>query len=94
MQEYAKEKVDRFYCQEEHEIVPFMLILLGAFILVFILLVLIFAPGKTIARYGIIIDLPGTEMTQNGKNSHFWVLLNDGEAVKVSKPEWFAYSKN
>ena len=94
MQEHAKEQVDRFYCQEEHEIVPFMVILLGAFILVCILLVLIFAPGKTIARYGIIIDLPDTAMAQKGKTSHLLVLLNDGEAVKVRKPEWFVYSKN
>ena len=93
MQEYAKEKVDRFYCQEEHDILPFMLILLGAFILVFILLVLIFAPGKTIARYGIIIDLPDTAMAQKGKTSHLLVLLNNGEAVKVRKPEWFVYNK-
>jgi hypothetical protein len=94
LQEHAKEQVDRFYCQEEHEIVPFMVILLGAFILVCILLVLIFAPGKTIARYGIIIDLPDTAMAQKGKTSHLLVLLNDGEAVKVRKPEWFVYSKN
>ena len=94
MQEYAKEQADRFYCPKEHDIVPFMLILLGASILVFILLVLIFAPGKTIARYGIIIDLPDTAMAQKGKTSHLLVLLNDGEAVKVSKPEWFVYSKN
>ena len=94
MQEYAKEKVDRFYCQEDHDIVSFMLILLGAFILVCILLVLIFAPGKTIARYGIIIDLPDTAMAQKGKTSHLLVLLNDGEAVKVRKPEWFVYSNN
>ena len=61
--------------------------------LVFILLVLIFAPGKTIPRYGIIIDLPGTEMTQNGRNSHLLVLLNDGETVKVHKPVWFDHSE-
>lgn len=94
MQEYAKEQVDRFSCQEEHDIVPFMVILLGAFMLVFILLVLIFAPGKTIAIYGIIIDSPDTAMAQKGKTSHLLVLLNDGEAVKVRKPEWFFYSKN
>jgi len=79
--------------QEEHDIVPFMLTMLGAFILVFILLVLIFAPGKTIARYGIIIDLPVTEMAQKEKTSHFLVLLNDGTAVKVRKPEWFVPTK-
>jgi biopolymer transport protein ExbD len=94
LQEYAKEQVDRFYCQEEHDIVPFMVILLGAFMLVFILLVLIFTPGKTIARYGIIVDLPDTAMAQKGKNSHLLVLLNDGDTVKVRKPEWFVYSKN
>ena len=33
-------------------------------------------------------------MAQKGKTSHLLVLLNDGEAVKVSKPEWFVYSKN
>ena len=81
MQEYSKEQVDLFYCQDEHGNVHFMVILVGAFMLVFILLVLIFAPGKTIPRYGIIIDLPGTEMTQNGRNSHLLVLLNDGETV-------------
>ncbi len=94
LKEYTKEEGVLFSYQEEHDIVPFMVILLGAFILVFILLILIFAPGKTIARYGIIIDLPDTAMAQKGKTSHLLVLLNDGEAVKVRKPEWFVYSKN
>ena len=70
-----------------------MVTMLGAFILVFILLVLIFAPGKTIARYGIIIDSPDTAMAQKEKTSHCLVLLNDGKAVKVRKPEWFVHTK-
>lgn len=88
--------VAQFYDQEEleeHDIVPFMLTLLGAFILLFIIFVLAFAPGKTVARHGIIIDFPVTEMTQKGQTSHFLVLLNDGKAVKVGKPEWFVHSK-
>ena len=70
-----------------------MVTMLGAFILVFIVLVLIFAPGKTIARIGIIIDPPGTTIAQKEETSHFLVLLSDGKAVRVRKPEWFVHSK-
>jgi hypothetical protein len=88
--------IAQFYNQKEHEdhdTVPFMVTMLGAFILVFILLVLIFAPGKTTARYGIIIDPPDTAIAQKQKTSHFSVLLIDVKALKVRKPEWFVHSK-
>ena len=88
--------IAQFHNQEEHQdhdTVLLMVTMLGAFILVFIVLVLIFAPGKTIARIGIIIDPPGTTIAQKEKTSHFLVLLSDGKAVRVRKPEWFVHSK-
>jgi len=86
-----------FYNQEDHEghdTVPLMVTMLGAFMLVFILLVLTFAPGKTIARYGIIFDSSGTAIVQNEKTSYLSALLSDGKVVRVRKPEWFVHSKS
>ena len=48
---------------------------LGFSILFFSLLVLIYAPGKTIAAYGIIIDMPGATLSQIGKTSKLLILL-------------------
>ena len=93
MRKCVKEGVDLLFCQEEYDIVPFICSLLGFSILFFSLLVLINAPGKTIATYGMIMDFPSITLTQNGKTSNLLVLLNDGKAVKVRKPEWFNSSK-
>jgi len=94
LKEFTKEEVDLLFCQEEHDIVPFICSLLGFSILFFSLLVLIYAPGKTIAAYGIIIDMPGATLSQMGKTSKLLILLNDGKVVKVRKPEWYNSSKN
>ena len=94
LKECTKEEVDLLFSQEEHDIIPFMRSLLGFSILFFSFLILIYAPGKTIARYGNIIDLPGTAVSQKEKTSNLLVLLNDGKVVKVRKPEWFYFSKN
>ena len=72
---------------------PLIVTILAALILLFLVIVFCFAPGKNIPRYGIIIDPPVSEMAQNEKTSHFLVLLTDGQAVKVPKPEWFVHSE-
>jgi hypothetical protein len=95
LKEYTKEEVDLFYYQEKHDVVPSICSLLGFFILVFCLLVFIYAPVKTIATYGIIVDIPGFTVTQKAKISNLLVLLDDGKTVRVRMPpKWFNFSKS
>ena len=94
MRECVKQKVDLLFCQKEYDIVPFICSSLGFSIFFFSLFVLIYAPGKTIATYGIIVDSPNITLTQNGKTSNLLVLLNGGKAVRVRKPEWLNSSEN
>ena len=78
---------------DEYLILDFICALLGCFILIFSLLVLIYAPGKTLARYGTIIN-NDFSIDLQVKSSYLLVLLDDGKLVKVRKPNWFYLSKN
>ena len=95
MKEFTKEEVDLFFYQGEHDVVPPICSLLGFFILVFCLLVFIYAPVKTVATYGVIVDIPGFTVTQKAKISNLLVLLDDGKTVRVRMPpKWFNFPKN
>ena len=80
--------------QDEYLILDLICALLGGFILFFCLLVILYAPGKTIARYGTVIYKNNYTTDLKKKNSHLLVLLDDGKLVSVRKPYWFYLSKN
>ena len=79
--------------QDEYLILDLICALLGGFILFFCLLVILYAPGKTLARYGTIIN-NDFSIDLQVKSSYLLVLLDDGKLVKVRKPNWFYLSKN
>lgn len=89
-----KEEIDQYYPNEEYLLLDVICSLLGVFMVIFSLLVFIYAPGKTIAKYGTIIDIHDyvTALKTNKSNVH--ILLNDGKLVKVRKPYWFNLSKS
>jgi len=87
LQESIKEKIGQLCFQEEHFFMHFINSLLGFFILIFSLCVFIYAPGKTLAKFGTVFDI--TE-----KNSNLLILLEDGKIVTIRKPFWFNLSNN
>lgn len=90
---YPDKEIDVHY-QAENDIAPFILSLMGVFILIFVLFTFIFSPGKTIARFGIVLDIPSKTIRQKAETTTFLVLLDDGKIVAVRKPKWFVHSKN
>ena len=80
--------------QDEYLILDVIGALLGGFILIFCLLIIIYAPGKTFARYGTIVKNKDYTTDLQENNSYLLVLLDDGKLVKVRKPHWFYLSKN
>jgi len=92
LKEITKEETDLFYNQEEYLLLHFICSLLGFFILIFSLIVFIYAPGKTIAKFGTVFDITDKNIGPTGKNSNLLILLDDGKLVKVPKPTWFNLS--
>jgi len=70
--------------------------LMGTFMVCFCLFVLIYAPGRSTARYGTVFDITDYTINQNGKETNMpvlSVLLDDGRVVEVHKPAWFHASQ-
>lgn len=94
MKEDTKEDTGLFNYRKGHEFLPFICSLLGFSIVAFSLFVLIYAPVKTIATYGIIIDIRSNSINPKAKIANLLILLDDGKVVDIRKPEWFNFSKN
>jgi len=90
----TKEEICKYYYKEEYLLLDVICSLLGVFMLIFSLLVLIYAPGKTIAKYGTVVDIHHYGIAQKINGSHAHVLLDDGELVTIRKTNWFNLSKN
>jgi len=94
LKEYINKEIDSFYSQEEYLLLHFICSLLGFFILIFSILVFIYAPGKTIAKYGTVFEISDKDVSVTYNNPNLLILLDDGRLVKVRKPIWFNLSKN
>ena len=87
-----KKALDQHYSKEEH-IFYFICFLMGSFILIFCLFVFIYAPVKTKAKYGTVVDFHDYALDIKGNESIVHIQLDDGELVKVRKPKELNLSK-
>lgn len=94
MKENVNKEIDLLYHQEEYFITGVLGSFLGAIIVIFSLFILIFAPGKTTAKYGTIADITDKAREQIWHNENLLVLLDDGSIVEVSRPDWFKLTEN
>ena len=83
-----------FHYWEEHFIVPCICSLLGLFIVIFSMVVLFCAPGRTNAIFGTVFDPTNPETALTEGSADLLVLLDGGHLVKVHKPEWLHLSMN
>lgn len=90
----TKDEIDLVSYPQEHSILFLINALLGFLIIAFSLLVLIYAPGKTIAKYGTVLDNADMTLGLAGENSNLLILLDDGQLVEVHKPNRFNLPKN
>jgi hypothetical protein len=87
-------EIEQHFPQEEYLLLNFTISLLGAFMLIFSFLVLIYAPGKTIAKYGTVVDINDYGIPLTGDSSHVHILLDNGELVTARKPDRIYLSEN
>ena len=88
----TKEEIDLHCPREEYPFLHFIGALLGGAILIFCLLVFIYAPGRNIAKVGTVVDNTDYAIDLKGSNSYLLVLLDDGKLVTVGRPQWFEVS--
>jgi len=88
----TKEEIDLLYPQEEYLFLHYLSALIGAAVLLFCLFVFIFAPGRNIAKFGTVVDNTDYAIDLMKNDSYLLVLLDDGELVRVNKPNWFNLS--
>jgi hypothetical protein len=84
----TEKEIAQHYHNEEYLLLHFLGPLLGIFMLIFCLLVFIYAPSKTIARYGTVVDIHDYGIALKGNESHVHILLDDGELVTLNNPKW------
>ena len=90
----TKEEIELQCPPKEYFLLEFIISLFGVFILIFSLLVFIYAPGKTVAKYGTVVDIHDYGIDLKEDSAHLHILLDDGGLVTVRKPNRVDLSKN